>query len=147
MALGQERLQSSIYLETTVNEQLGLLPGEARAVKHAMTSAVTVASPQTSVKDATTMMKELDVPVIVVYDGDRLVGVLSDRDVALNTPIPGTAEHMPIGSVMRTDVSTCREDDRLADASSLIRASNLEWLPVLDRGDHLVGVLSRYAVP
>ena len=48
---------------------------------------------------------------------------------------------------MSGDASVCHEDDRLMDAGALMRASNVEWLPVLDRGDHLVGVLSRYALP
>ena len=147
VATSKERLQSSIYLETTVNEQLGLLPGEDRAVKHAMVTAVKVASPQTSVKDAVRMMKEFAVPVIVVYEGNRLIGLLSDRDVALNQPALGDGEHIPIASILRGVAFFCHEDERLMDAGALMRKSNLEWLPVLDRGDHLVGVLSRYALP
>ena len=147
MATGKERLQSSIYLETTVNEQLRLLPGEDRPVKHAMVTAVKVASPQTSLKEAVRMMKEFAVPAIVLYEGNQLIGVLSDRDVALNQPALGNGEHVPIGSIMSGDASVCHEDDRLMDAGALMRASNVEWLPVLDRGDHLVGVLSRYALP
>ena len=69
MATGKERLQSSIYLETTVNEQLRLLPSEDRTVKHAMVTAVKVASPETSVKEAVRMMKEFAVPAIVLYEG------------------------------------------------------------------------------
>ena len=71
------RDRSSLYLESTLDEQLGLLPGEARKVKSAMSFAVTVASPKTSLKEAMSMMTSLNVPVVVVYDGRRLVGMLT----------------------------------------------------------------------
>lgn len=145
--ISNERLQPSIYLESTVNEQLGLLPGEARLVKDVMSSALTVASPQTSLREATDLIKNLGVPVIVVYDGARLVGLLSDRDVALSHSTDGPGEDITIGSVMKTNVPACLETDRLGDALSLMRIARMDWLPVLDFHDHVVGILSRYAAP
>ena len=128
-----------------MNERLGLLTGEARAVKTAMTTELMVASPHTTLKEATALMKDLGVPVIVVYDGHRVVGLLSDRDATLNHCVQEAAENTTIGKLMRTNVPTCLGDDRLGEAFSLMRASDADWLPVLDRGDRLVGVLSRYA--
>ena len=64
--VSNRRLQPSIYLESTLDEQQGLLPGEACRVKDLMISSVTVASPQTSLKETTALMKDLGVPVIVV---------------------------------------------------------------------------------
>ena len=117
---------------------------EARSVQNAMSFSLTVASPETSLKDATDLMEHLGVPVIVVYDGRSLVGVLSDREVALHGTRQ-TGEDTTVRSVMRTNVLSCFGDDRLADALSLMQAINTDWLPVLDHGDHLMGILSRDA--
>ncbi len=112
-----------------------------------MTSAVTVASPQTSLQEAMVLMKKLGVPVIVVYDGKRLVGLITDRDLALSHRIREASVNATIKEFMRTDVRTSFEDDRLCDALSLMQDSDGDWLPVLDRDHRLVGALSRYAAP
>ncbi|MBK9111480.1 MAG: CBS domain-containing protein [Nitrospira sp.] len=139
------RDRSSLYLESTLDEQLGLLPGEARKVKSAMSSAVTVASPRTSLKEAMSMMTSLNVPVVVVYDGRRLVGMLTDRDIGLNRRVQEASQDAPISVFMRTSVPCCLEDDLLADAISVMHGSQSDWLPVMNRHEQLVGVLSVHA--
>ena len=139
------RDRSSLYLESTLDEQLGLLPGEARKVKSAMSSAVTVASPRTSLKEAMSMMTSLNVPVVVVYDGRRLVGMLTDRDIGLNRRVQEASQDAPISVFMRTSVPCCLEDDLLADAISVMHGSQSNWLPVMNRHEQLVGVLSVHA--
>src|SRR5688572_17555732 len=124
-----ERLQPSIYLETTANEGLGLLPGEDRAAKRAMVRDVAVAFQRgTGVKEAVWVVKDLGVPVIVVFDGNRLPGVLSDREVALHHHAAGAEEQVTVEGIMRADRSVCHEDDLLSDAASLMRLSNVESL-------------------
>ncbi|MCS6288768.1 MAG: CBS domain-containing protein [Nitrospira sp.] len=135
------RDRSSLYLESTRDEQLGLLPGEARKVKSAMSSAVTVASPKTSLQEAIWMMTSLNVPVIVVYDGRRLVGMITDRDIGLNRRVREAPQDASISGFMRT-VPFCLEDDLLADAISVMRGSHSDWIPVLNRHEQLVGILS-----
>ena len=139
------RDRSSLYLESTLDEQLGLLPGEARKVKSAMSSAVTVASPRTSLKEAMSMMTSLNVPVVVVYDGRRMVGMLTDRDIGLNRRVQEASQDAPISVFMRTSVPCCLEDDLLADAISVMHGSQSDWLPVMNRHEQLVGVLSVHA--
>ena len=139
------RDRSSLYLESTLDEQLGLLPGEARKVKSAMSFAVTVASPKTSLKEAMSMMTSLNVPVVVVYDGRRLVGMLTDRDIGLNRRVQEAPQDTPISGFMRTSVPCCLEDDLLADAISVMHGSQSDWLPVMNRHEQLVGVLSVHA--
>jgi len=140
-----KRSRSSVFLESTLDEQLGLLPGEARKVKSAMSSAVTVASPRTSLQEAISMMTSLNVPVIVVYDGRRLVGMITDRDIGLNHRVREAPQDAAISGFMRTSVPFCLEDDLLADAVSVMHGSQSDWLPVLNRYDQLVGVLSVHA--
>jgi len=140
-------VSSSIYLESTTSEKLGVLPHEARQVKQVMASAVTVASPQTSLEEAASMMRNLDVPAIVVYDGPRLVGMISDRDLALRHGVREAPGDTTIERFMQVNVPACFEDDLLCDALARMQHSHLNWLPVLDSGRHLVGVLSRYVAP
>jgi len=91
------------------------------------------------------MMTSLNVPVIVVYDGRRLVGMITDRDIGLNHRVREAPQDAAISGFMRTSVPFCLEDDLLADAVSVMHGSQSDWLPVLNRYDQLVGVLSVHA--
>ena len=91
------------------------------------------------------MMTSLNVPVIVVYDGRRLVGMITDRDIGLDQRVREAPQDAAISGFMRTSVPFCLEDDLLADAVSVMHGSQSDWLPVLNRYDQLVGVLSVHA--
>lgn len=132
-------------MESTRNERLSLLPSDATQVKDVMTSKVTTATPRTSLTEAAGLMKKLDVPVVLVYDGGRLKGMLTERDLGLSPPIQQAPPDAAIERFMHTSIASCFDDDLLKDAVETMRASKLEWLPVLDRRDRLVGVLSLYA--
>ncbi|MDL1888274.1 CBS domain-containing protein [Nitrospirales bacterium NOB] len=139
------RRVAGLYLESTKEEELGLLPGEAKQVREAMSTRVTIASPGTSLKDAAGLMNKLDVPVLVVYDGARLSGMLTERDMGLSHRIREAPPETAIERCMRSPIPSCYQDDLLAEAIALMRASHLDWLPVQDRRHRLVGVLSIYA--
>ena len=63
------------------------------------------------------MMTSLNVPVVVVYDGRRLVGMLTDRDIGLNRRVQEAPQDTPISGFMRTSVPCCLEDDLLGGLS------------------------------
>jgi len=131
-----------MYLESTRSEQLSLLPGEVRQVKDVMTTRVTTATPRTSLMEAAGLMRKLDVPVVMVYDGACLKGMLTERDMGLSPRIRNASPKAVIERVMRTSIPTCCADDLLIDALDVMRAAKLKWLPVLDRQQRLLGVLS-----
>ena len=82
------RKRSGIYLESTEDEQLGILPHEYTRVKDAMSRSVPVVTPLTEIREAVRLMKSLDVGAVIVCNGNTLVGTLSDRDIALaNAPV------------------------------------------------------------
>lgn len=129
-------------MESRIDEDLGVLPGEVRKVKHVMSSALTVVSPDTSLDEAVSLMTTMNVPVVVVYEGTRLVGTLTDRDIALSR-----SSRDPSATVrdrMRDEVPYCHEDDLLTDAQALMRVSEVDWMPVLDPRGRLAGVVSIY---
>lgn len=140
---GVKRPGRSLYLESRIDEDLGVLPAEVRTVKHVMSSALTVVSPDSSLEDALSLMAAMNVPVIVVYEGTRLAGLLTERDIVFH----GTAraKSSAVSDVMRQHVPYCREDDLLTDARALMRLSEIDWMPVLDHQDRLAGVLSIYS--
>ena len=141
------RPRASLYMESRIDEQLGLLPGEVRRVKTVMSSALTVAAPDTSLEDTVSLMTAMNVSVLVVYEGRRLVGMVTDRDIALNRRLRETPNSTVIAEIMRSQVPYCFEDDLVAEAQALMRATEINWMPVLDRTGRLAGILSIYASP
>ena len=141
------RPRTHLYLESRIDEDLGVLPGEVRKVKNVMSSALTVVSPDTSLEDAVSLMTAMNVPVIVAYEGTRLVGMITDRDVALTRRSRENLQISTVGNVMRDHIPYCHEDDLLTDAQALMRVSEVDWMPVLDRTGRLAGVLSIYIPP
>ncbi|MBX3124117.1 MAG: CBS domain-containing protein [Nitrospira sp.] len=144
---GFTRPRRRLYLETRIDEDLGVLPGEVRKVRHVMSSALTVVSPDTSHEEAVSLMAAMNVPVIVVYEGTRLVGMVTDRDVALHRSSRPPSTASTVRDIMSEQVPYCQEDDLLTDAQALMRLSEVDWMPVLDRQGRLAGVLSIYVPP
>ena len=112
-------------------------------VREAMAETVTSASPADSVADAARAMREEDAGFLPVLDGDRLVGVLTDRDIVVRVVAErADPSEVSVGEVMSTDVQTIGPDDDLSDAAKLMRDGEVRRLPVVDEGGRLVGVLS-----
>lgn len=141
------RPRTSLYLESRIDEDLGVLPGEVRRVKQVMSSALTVVSPDTSLDDALSLMAAMNVPVIVVFEGTRLVGILTDRDLVLRGRSAMTPGVSTVAGIMRDHVPYCQEDDLLTDAQALMRVAEMDWMPVLDGAGRLAGIVSMYIPP
>ena len=104
-AAGRER--SGIYLESTEDEQLGVLPHQCTRGKDAMTRSVSVVTPLTEIAEAVQLMKSLDVGALLVCNGSTLVGTLCDRDIAMANAPPSAA----IQEVMTYSPAYCIETD------------------------------------
>src|SRR5438093_6109780 len=114
----------------------------AKSVKDAMTSSVRTASPAQSLTDAAKLMKQEDVGSLPVVDGDRLIGVLTDRDIVVRGIADGSDPHaIQVGDVASRDVVTVRPDDDLDEALRLMAQHQVRRLPVVEDG-HLVGVVA-----
>ena len=144
---GFTRPRPRLYLETRIDEDLGVLPGEVRKVRHVMSSALTVVSPDTRLEEAVSLMEAMNVPVIVIYEGTCLVGMVTDRDVALHRSSRPPTTASTVRDIMGEQVPYCQEDDLLTDAQALMRLSEVDWMPVLNRQGRLAGVLSIYIPP
>jgi CBS domain-containing protein len=111
-------------------------------VRHAMTEAPQSARPDMTASDAAGLMKQLDVGIIPVVEGGKLVGLVTDRDLAMRV----LAERRSGDEVRLADIATgspvtVTPDTKLAEARQLMAEHQVRRLPVM-KGDQLVGILS-----
>jgi CBS domain-containing protein len=108
-----------------------------------MTRNVEVVSGDATLKEAAIKMKALDVGLIPVCDGDRLQGILTDRDITIRATAAGRdPTKTKVADVMSTDIAYCLEDQDVQDAAILMEARQIRRLPVLNRDKSLVGIVS-----
>lgn len=108
-----------------------------------MTRGVRTLSPHDSVISAAQAMEEMDVGVIPVCDGDHLVGMVTDRDIVLRAVAHDRANNQTLLShVMTAEPCWCYEDESVDDVIEAMREAQLRRMPVVDRAQQLVGIVS-----
>ncbi len=112
-------------------------------VSEAMTREVRVASPGQSIRDVARMMAESDAGAMPVGDNDRLVGMITDRDIAIRAVGEGKGPDTPVREVMSTEqVLYCYEDEDLDHVAKNMSEQQVRRLPVVSRDKRLVGIVS-----
>jgi CBS domain-containing protein len=112
-------------------------------LKEIMTPAVEVVSPEASIREAAEKMRHLDIGPLPVCDGDRLVGMLTDRDITVRAVADGRDPVTTlVGEVMTPDIVYGFDDQDVQDATRLMEQYQIRRLPVLNRNKRLVGIVS-----
>ncbi len=111
-------------------------------VNSCMSTDVRVASPTESIRDAARTMKEIDSGVLPVGEHDRLVGMITDRDIAVRAVAEGMSPETSVREVMSREVLYCYEDESLDDVARQMRELQVRRLPVLSREKRLVGIIT-----
>ena len=111
-------------------------------VSEAMSSDVKIANPNQSIRDAARLMAEIDAGILPVGENDKLVGVITDRDIAIRAVGADKGPATPIREIMSSDVKYCFEDDDLDDIAQNMADIKVRRLPVLNSEKRLVGILS-----
>ena len=111
-------------------------------VSEAMTRDVRIANPGETIRQAARTMAEIDAGVLPVQENDRLVGMITDRDIAVRAVAAGKAPDTPIRDVMSSDLCYCFDDQEIADVAANMADIKVRRLPVVDREKRLVGILS-----
>jgi CBS domain-containing protein len=113
-------------------------------VNEAMSRDVRVANPQQRISEAAKMMAEIDAGALPVGENDRLVGMITDRDITVRSTAAGQApETTRVGDVMSTDVRTCYSSQSVDEVLGQMGDVQIRRVPVVDQQSHsLVGIVS-----
>jgi len=111
-------------------------------VSEAMTKDVRMTRPDQKIRDAALLMAELDIGVLPVEENDRLVGMITDRDIVVRAVADGRGPDTPIRDVMTREVLYCFDDQTVDEVSQNMADIRVRRLPVMNRQKRLVGILS-----
>ena len=111
-------------------------------VSEAMTRDVRVASPDETIRQAAKTMATLDAGVLPVGENDHLIGMITDRDIAIRGIAQGKGPKAKVRDVMTSDVKYCFDDQEVQEDTRNVADIQVRRLPVLNREKRLVGILS-----
>ena len=107
-----------------------------------MTRDVQLVTPTQSIRDAARLMLDLDAGALPVQQDDRLVGMITDRDIACRAVAQGKSPETPVRDVMSREVLYCFEDQEVNDVARNMGEVKVRRLPVVNRDKRLVGIIS-----
>jgi CBS domain-containing protein len=111
-------------------------------VHEIMTRDVRLASPSDKLRDAAELMRDIDAGMLPVGENDRLVGMVSDRDLVVRGLAEGKGPENTVRDVMSRDVKYVYEDETVEDVERNMSGLQVKRLPVLSRDKRLVGIVS-----
>ena len=112
-------------------------------VSEVMTWSVETVAPEQPIQEAAQFMLRADAGVMPVSDGDRLVGMVTDRDIAVRAVAEGRGPDTPVREVMTQDVLFCFDDQDADEIALKMGDAQVRRMPVLSRqGEKLVGIVS-----
>jgi CBS domain-containing protein len=107
-----------------------------------MSRDVRLANPGQTIRDAAKIMAEIDAGAVPVSENDRLVGMITDRDIAIRAVAGGKGPDTPVREVMTKDVRYCFEDEDLDHVAKNMAELRVRRLPVVNREKRLVGIVA-----
>src|SRR4051794_37719048 len=111
-------------------------------ISEVMSRDVQLVKPEETLGQAASMMKKLDSGVVPVGEGDKLVGMLTDRDIAIRAVAAGKGPDTKVGDVMTAEVKYCFDDQDVAHVAENMAELQIRRLPVVNRDKRLVGIVS-----
>lgn len=105
-------------------------------------SQVVTVEPQERVRIVIHKMKSKNVGAVVVVDKRKVVGIVTDRDIVLKAIGANGALDAPVSDIMTKEVVTIWDDQGVFNASQYMRGRKLRRLPIIDRDENLVGMLT-----
>jgi len=111
-------------------------------VKEAMSRDVKTVNPDQPIQEAARIMLDIDAGALPVGENDRLVGMITDRDIAVRGVAAGKPPTAAVREVMTREVRYCFEDEDTAHVARNMSEQQIRRLPVVDRDKRLVGILA-----
>ena len=111
-------------------------------VSHSMTRNVEIVHPDDSIREAAALMAQLDIGSLPVAEDDRLIGMLTDRDITIRAVARGLGPDTAVRAVMSPEVMYCFDDQSIEEVTENMAAIQVRRMPVVDRDKRLVGIVS-----
>jgi CBS domain-containing protein len=111
-------------------------------IRDVMTREVRTIARSATIRDAARIMADLDIGILPVAEEERLVGMISDRDIALRGVGAGKGPDAAVSDVMSPEVKYCYEDEEIETVCRNLAEIQVRRLPVLNRNKQLVGIVS-----
>ncbi len=113
------------------------------SVKDAMTSSPTTVEARTTVQEAARKMQSEDVGSLPIVEGERLIAIVTDRDIAVRVVAEGKGPETTVGEIASQDLVTIDPQQSLDEAARLMGEHQLRRLPVCEEDGRLVGILAQ----
>ena len=111
-------------------------------VSEVMTREVQTVSPDQTAQEAASFMLNADAGSIPVTEGDRLIGMITDRDIAVRGVAKGNGPDTPVRELMTNDVVSARLDDDVEEVATMMSNAQVRRLPIIDDQQMLCGIVS-----
>ena len=111
-------------------------------ISEVMTKNVATVTPDQSAREAAAFMLSADAGSIPVCEGSRVIGMITDRDIAVRGVANGHGPETPVRDLMSEGLVCVRDDDDVAEVASRMADSQVRRLPVIDSDDKLCGIVS-----
>ena len=107
-----------------------------------MTRNVQVISPEATIREAAQQMRGGDFGLLPVGENDRMIGAISDRDIAIRAIAEGKESTTRVRDVMSDGIVWAYDSDSVGDAARIMSEHQVRRLPVVDRNKRLVGIVA-----
>jgi len=112
-------------------------------IRNVMTEHVLTVGPEATIFEVARLMRDEDIGAVPVAEGDRLLGMVTDRDIVIRAVADGQlARHPDVRSIMSRRILYCFADQRVEDVLDNMGEMQVRRLPVVDRDKRLVGMVS-----
>ena len=111
-------------------------------VSEVMTRDVRTVRPDQTAKEAASFMLSEDAGSMPVSDGDKLIGMITDRDIAVRGIAKGHGPDTPVSELMTDDIVCAREDDDIEEVATKMSRAQVRRMPVIDANERLCGIVS-----
>ena len=115
---------------------------DMQKLKDLMSRDVKVISPDMSIREAAKEMRDGDFGMLPVGENDRMIGTISDRDIAIRAVAEGKDTGTKVRDVMSEGIAWAFEDDSVEEAAKIMSKRQVRRLPVVNRDKRLVGIVA-----
>ena len=112
------------------------------SIRNLMTSDIKTVGPDQTAREAASFMLSADTGSIPVCENDRVIGMITDRDIAVRGVATGKGPDCSVRELMSENVVCARQDDDVQSVADMMSEAQVRRLPVLDDNDRLVGMVS-----